>query len=91
MVFKKLNCTDTAPLKHPEPKDDRRRRSAKLRESEAMEERLESIRVRLSQGAPGALRLTRLIEMATRVARPMADEMLDWRVLFQDRPLVPPG
>ncbi len=59
--------------------------------SKAMEERFESIRVELIQGPSGLLRSSRLIEMATRVARLMVDEMLDWRVLFQDRPLVPPG
>jgi len=59
--------------------------------SRAMDERLESIRARLRPEGSGALRLTQLIEMATTVARLMVDEMLDWRVLFQDRPLVPPG
>jgi hypothetical protein len=60
--------------------------------SEAMEARLERIHRELTQGlASDALRSTELIDTATRVARLMVDEVLDWRVVFQDRPLVPPA
>jgi hypothetical protein len=59
------------------------------RRSAAMASRLEDLRLEMASvpTRPGELNSVRLSHYARKVAQLMINEMLDWRVVFQDRPL----
>jgi hypothetical protein len=61
--------------------------------SSAMHERLADMHLALASTPcrPDELNSVRLREIAQRISTLMIDEMLDWRVVFQDRPLVLPA
>ena len=61
--------------------------------SSAMHERLTDLHLVLASTAcrPDELNSVRLRENVQRIANLMIDEMLDWRVVFQDRPLALPA
>jgi hypothetical protein len=54
-----------------------------------MASRLEDLRLEMASvpTRPGELNSVRLSHYARKVAQLMINEMLDWRVVFQDRPL----
>lgn len=61
--------------------------------SRAMAERLEQIRGEIqTQLSPSANPTSgEAVAFGLRVAQLMVDEVLDWRVVFLDRPLIPPA
>lgn len=61
--------------------------------SRAMAGRLEQIKKELDEFRNTQNEMTdeRVVENAVKLAQLMVDEVLDWRVVFQDRPLVPPA
>ena len=64
-----------------------------VRRSEAMKEALTRLHLELSmiQPADNALKSQEIRRVAERIAQLMLNETLDWRVVFQDRPLVLPA